>query len=166
MKVQLILVMLFVSIFAIAQNENHKIENHWFNLTNKNGKLVLFERCDAEIPQIIIDPEKREMTMKYGNEDAIFKINNTTYISDKELNINIIYSIFGRPQETTVKVIFIDIEKRITKWSFTLIDGKTVLENEYLMVSEAKSKNYKTIKQPCLECWPKEICDSINKIKK
>jgi len=155
--------MSFYSFFVSAQKTNLKIESHWINLTPQNGKFILFYPCDADIKQIIIDLEKSEMIMKYGQEDETFKILKMNYLSDKELNINIVYSTFGKPQETIVKVIFIDIEKRVTKWTFKLIDGNTELNNEYLMVSEAKSTDYKIVKQPCKECWTEAECDSIKK---
>ena len=163
MKAVLIFVLLLNSFFLSAQKTNLKIENHWINLTEQDGKLILFYPCDADIKQIIIDAEKNELTMKYGQEDDVFKILSTNYVSNKELNFNILYSTFGKPQETTVNVKFIDVDKRIAKWSFTLIDGKTELNNEYLMISEPKSINYKIVKQPCRECWTEEDCDSIKK---
>lgn len=161
MRNLILLLLIFNFILLSAQENNLNIESHWISITKQNGKYVLYEPCNAEISQIVIDGGKHEMIMHYGQENEIFKILASKHISVNELDLTILYTVFEKPRTTMVKVQFLDLSKRIARWSFTLSDddGSTI-PNEYIMVPMQKSKNYKVVKEPMRDCWPTDENDT------
>jgi hypothetical protein len=149
MRKSILILLLLNTLCLFAQNSRPQLESHWINLTKQKGKYVLLYPCYSEISQIKVNWEQKIITIKYGQEDDVFKIINSKK-TDKGQEFNVLYTTFGTPRETVVKVIFIDLEKKIAEWSFTLTDDSGVeLKNNFIMVPVQMSKNYQKIKEPC-----------------
>ncbi|GAT62016.1 hypothetical protein [Paludibacter jiangxiensis] len=150
MRKSILILLLLNALCLMAQNSKLQIENNWINLTKQKGKYVLLYPCYSEISQIKINWEQKTITINYGQEDDVFKILNSKKVSDKEQEFNVLYSTFGNPRETVVKVKFTNLEKKIAEWSFTLTDDSgNELKNIYTMIPVQMSRYYQKIKEPC-----------------
>lgn len=130
----------------------------WVRLTDKDGKLVIYNSCDAGNLLVTFSNNKGhfELLMHGQQEDNDFEILETTQIYD---------SIFLKAkwkdsdEKQDFKFYWSNKEKGLGRFITTYSTGFTL---DYLFVTSDKESNFEKFDQPCRECWGDE-CDEIEK---
>ena len=131
------------------------LPNDWVSLTELNGELVIYESCDEgnRLLKII----NNDMILLHGTqEDYEFEIKNIEKSKNDTIKINSVWK--SSTVEVNYKFYWKDKENELVVWK---IEEKQNMGVNGLFISKNKSEKYKTIKQPCIECWSEEECDMM-----
>jgi len=134
----------------------NSLPNEWVRLTEKNGKLVVFNSCDAGNLQLTITKNKDQYDLLlHGEQDnseyeiiETFKLNDTIFINAKWKRSN---------EKQEFKFFWADKQKYLGRFVTTYSNGFT---SDNIFVTTEMQKNFEKIDQPCRECWGDE-CDEI-----
>lgn len=134
----------------------------WVSLTEKEGKLVIYNSCDAGNLLLKISKNRNNFDLiLYGQqEDYEFKVlkssqlNDTIYFKTKWKNSK---------KKQDFKFFWINKENEIGKFITRYSNGYL---SENIFVTNVKQTRFEKIDQPCKECWGDE-CDEIeNRVEK
>lgn len=128
----------------------------WVRLTIKDGKLVVYNSCDAGNLLLTISKLDNhfELLLHGEQEDFDYKIleasqlNDTIYIQAKWKDSD---------KEQKFKFFWTEKEKGIGRFITTFSNG---IASDNLFVIKDKQINFEKLDQPCRECWGDE-CDEI-----
>jgi hypothetical protein len=118
-------------------------------LTERNGELIVYHPCDAN--NTVVEIRHDTLYINWGQEEGFYTISSTQKEQSK-----IIFSAKPDYAEADEKftVEFLDAEKKKARWFVWLNDSTSAVFADTRTVAE-----YKTVKQPCLECWGEDVCD-------
>ena len=130
--------------------------NDWVRLTDKDGKLVVYNSCDAGNLLLTISKLNNhfELLLHGQQEDYDFKILEATQLND------IIYLKAKRKdsdEQQEFKFFWADKEKGLGRFITTYSNGFT---SDNLFVTKDKQITFEKFDQPCRECWG-DACDEI-----
>ncbi len=130
----------------------------WVRLTDKDGKLVVYNSCDAGNLLLTISNKRDhfELLLHGQQEDYDFKILETTQLND---TIFLKAKWKNSDEKQDFKFFWTDKEKGLGRLITTYSSGFT---SDNLFVTGDKQTNYEKFDQPCRECWGDE-CDEIEK---
>jgi hypothetical protein len=130
--------------------------NDWVRLTDKDGKLVVFNSCDGGNLLLTIskNSDHFELLLHGQQEDYGFEILETTQISE---TIFLKAKWKDSDEKQDFKFIWTDKEKGLGRFITTYSNGFT---SDNLFVTSDKQNNFEKFDQPCRECWGDE-CDDI-----
>jgi len=128
--------------------------NEWIRLTEKDGKFVIFNSCDAGNLRLSITKNNANLgLLLHGEqEDYSFEIFEFAQLSDT-IFLNTKWTDFDEKQ--AFKFIWSDKEQGLGRFITTYSNGFT---SDNLFVTREKQGNFETYHQPCKECWGDE-CD-------
>lgn len=156
--VSLTLIINTVLIFACTDSKKEKFDidllpKNWIQLTEKSGKLVVYNSCDMGNSLLTITKNKEhfELLLHGTQEDYDFEIIDVKHYLDTVF----IRAKWKENNESQLfKFFWTDKQNGLGRWITTYSNGFT--SNNKFVVSE-KQTNFKTINQPCKECW--DECD-------
>lgn len=130
----------------------------WVRLTDKDGKLVVYNSCDAGNLLLTISKNRDhfELLLHGQQEDYDFEILETAQLND---TIFLKAKWKGSDEKQDFKFFWTDKEKGLGKFITTFSSGFT---SDNLFVTGDKQTNFDKFDQPCRECWGDE-CDEIVK---
>lgn len=128
----------------------------WVRLTKKEGKLIVFNSCDAGNLLLSISKKNNRFSLLLHGEqeDSDFEIlethqhNDTIFLRSKDKASN---------ENQNFKFIWVDREKSLGRWINTYSNGHT---SDNVFVTLDKQTKFDIITQPCEECWGEE-CDEL-----
>jgi hypothetical protein len=132
--------------------------NDWVRLTEKDGKLVVFNSCDAGNLMLTITKNKKHYDLLiHGEQDdaeyeiiETFKLNDTIFIKAKWKGSN---------EKQDFKFTWTDKQKKLGRF-ITIYSNSFISDN--IFVTTDMQKNFDKLDQPCRECWGDE-CDELDK---
>jgi hypothetical protein len=132
------------------------LPNDWVRLTEKDGKLVVYNSCDAGNMLLTISKNKNEfeLLLHGEQEDYDFKILDATKLNDTTY-LNVKWKDSDEKQE--FKFLWTDKGKGLGRFITTYSNG---FISDNLFVTNDKQTNFEKYDQPCRECWGDE-CDEI-----
>jgi hypothetical protein len=130
----------------------------WVKLTDKDGKLVIYNSCDAGNMLLTISKksDRFELLIHGQQEDYNFEILETTQLIDT-IYIKAKWKDYDEEQE--FKFYWKIKEQGLGRFNTTYSNG---LKSDNLFVTREKQTNFEKFDQPCRECWGDE-CDEIEK---
>lgn len=130
----------------------------WVRLTDKDGKLVVYNPCDAGNLLLTISKKSGhfELLLHGQQEDYNFKILETTQLND---TIFLKTKWKDSDEQQDFKFFWTNKEKGLGRFITTYSNGYT---SDNIFVTSDKQTNFEKIDQPCRECWGDE-CDEIEK---
>ena len=117
----------------------------WSKLTEKDGKKVIFEPCDASNTAVKVDQEQKMITYMGGQEAIEYPYSEAEQKDDGSV-------IFKLNEGETISVS--SPNASTSEWDL-LFEGKIV------MTHSDNPEKYEVFEQPCLECWGPEECDEM-----
>jgi hypothetical protein len=125
-------------------------------LTEKHGKLIVYNSCDAGNLElsIIQRKEKTELLLHGQQEDSNFDVLESTQVNDT-ISIKVIW--LERAENQIFKFVWVSKENGLGRWITTFPNGYT---SNKLFVSKDHLSNFEQVNQPCRECWGDE-CDEF-----
>lgn len=140
---------------------------NWTQLSEIDKQLVVFNPCDAGNGSIMIETVKgvRKITVGYGHEALVFKVNKIKAIHNGTTN-ETTFMFFGNyeamePARTdTIEAQYNPATKR-GKWIMHFEDDAY---NTRLYTADENLSAYKQVNQPCRECWPPEECEAMENL--
>lgn len=144
-----------------AKKENFDLNSfpkEWVRLTDKDGKLVVYNSCDAGNLLLTISNKRDhfELLLHGQQEDYDFEILETTQLND---TIFLKEKWKGSDEKQDFKFFWANKEKGLGRFITTYSSGFT---SDNLFVTGDKQTNFEKFEQPCRECWGEE-CDEIEK---
>lgn len=132
------------------------LPDNWVRLTEKDGKFVVYNSCDAGNMLLTISKGKKgfELLLHGQQEDYYFEILESAQIIDT-IYLNTKWQDSDERQE--FKFFWIDKENGLARFLTTYSNGFT---SDYLFVTMDKQTNFDKFVQPCRECWGDE-CDEL-----
>jgi signal transduction histidine kinase len=161
MKLPYLILLFSILVSSCTETKKEEFElnsfhKDWVRLTEKEGKLIVFNSCDAGNLLLSISQKNNHFNLLLHGEqeDSDFEIlesnqNNDTVIlktKDKETNEN-----------QNFKFIWVDREKGLGRWLITFPNGHTI--DHFFVISDKQTK-FDIITQPCEECWGEE-CEEL-----
>lgn len=128
----------------------------WVRLTDKDGKLVIYNSCDSGNLLLTIskNSDQFELLLHGQQEDSDFEILETTQLND---TIFLKAKWKDSNEKQDFKFFWTNKEKGLGRFITTYSNGFT---SENLFVTRDKQKNFEKFDQPCKECWGDE-CDEM-----
>lgn len=155
------LIVLFALITACQEAKRapfglNAFPKHWVRLTKKDGKLLVYNTCDAGNLLLTISKKNgRFGLLLHGQqEDADFEIVDATQADD---TIFLQTKWKGANQAQSFKFFWTDRKNGLGRFVTTYPTG---LVSDELFVIRNKQINFEKVDQPCRECWGEE-CDEI-----
>lgn len=138
--------------------ELNSFPKEWVRLTDKDGKLVVYNSCDAGNLLLTISNKRDhfELLLHGQQEDYDFEILETTQLND---TIFLKAKWKGSDEKQDFKFFWANKEKGLGRFITTYSSGFT---SDNLFVTGDKQTNFEKFEQPCRECWGEE-CDEIEK---
>jgi hypothetical protein len=135
------------------------LQNEWVRLTEKDGKLVVYNSCDAGNLLLTITKTKDyfDLLLHGQQEDYDFEILETSQINDT-IFLNVKWKESDEKQD--FKFFWTDKEKGLARFITTYSNGFT---SDNLFVTKDKQTNFEKVDQPCKECWGDE-CDETETV--
>jgi hypothetical protein len=156
LKLKLMILILFTSCKGAIKEgfDLNSFPNKWVRLTEIDGKLVVFNSCDAGNLLLSITKNKKyfRLLLHGQQEDYNFEILETTQLNDTVF-INTKWKDSDDKQE--FKFIWIDKVKGLGRLITTYSNGFT---SDNLFVISDRQRDFEEFVQPCKECWG-EDCD-------
>jgi hypothetical protein len=121
----------------------------WTMLTQREGKLVVFNPCDANNP--VIEIRQDTLYINFGQEEGFYNITSILK-NDHDKVILVAKPDFGDNPDK-FKVEFLDKERKQARWFIWSNDSTAETFTDTRFVNE-----YANIKQPCRECWGEDVC--------
>lgn len=154
---------LIVIIFLISCHEiktetfdMSSLPTEWVRLTERNGKLIVFNSCDAGNLLLTISKRenKFELLLHGEQENYEFEI-----LKSDEFNDTIVFKAKWKDSDEIqdFKFHWTDREKGLGRWTTTYSNG---FFSDNIFVIKEKEKDFEQVQQPCKECWGDE-CDEI-----
>lgn len=141
--------------------ELNSFPKEWVRLTDKNGKLIVYNSCDAGNLLLTISNNRDhfELLLHGEQEDYDFEILESAQLND---TIFLKAKWKGSDEKQDFKFFWTNKEKGLGRFVTTYSNGFT---SDNLFVTGDKQTNFEKFNQPCRECWGDE-CDEIEKIDK
>lgn len=132
----------------------------WVRLTDKNGKLIIYNSCDAGNLLLTISKkgEKFKLLLHGQQEDYDYEVLESTQLGD---TVFIKTKWTDSDTKQDFKFFWTNKEKGLGRWITAYFNGKT---QDYIFVLADKQNDFEKVDQPCRECWGDE-CDEIEKEK-
>ena len=154
----------FLLLFTSCKETKKEIFNlnsfpkEWVRLTDKDGKLVVYNSCDAGNLLFTISNNRDhfELLLHGQQEDYDFEILETTQLND---TIFLKAKWKGSHEKQDFKFFWTNKEKGLGRFITTYSSGFT---SDNLFVTGDKQTNFEKFDQPCRECWGDE-CDEKEK---
>lgn len=156
------LIFVFVALtilFSCSEEPKQSIQveslfSDWVELTENNGKQVIYSTCDGGNTTITIRKlEDSFMILLHGTqEDNMLIIREAYKKTSDTIYFTTVYK--GTDQECTQKLVLTDSTKQIASWHFKYLD----MEFTKICVNSKNQNAFEFIKQPCRECFEDEIC--------
>jgi len=158
------LLLLFFSLAWFSCKQSHAVNfdlstlsSEWIKLTQKDGKLIIYNSCDAgNLLLSITEQEKNYNILLHGQQENIeFDVLQSILIGD-----SVVVKTKWKHEEDVINFRFVwqDKENGIGRW---VIPNSGDLRN-ILFVDSMNEDNFEQIDQPCRECWGDE-CDEITR---
>lgn len=129
-----------------------ELPTDWVKLTDKDGKLVIYNSCDAGnlLMSVTKKGNKFNLLLHGTQEDDEYEI-----IDSRQSKDTILLETKGWAgnNKQTFKMLWINKQNGTCRWITTYPGDYT--SNE-IFVSKDKAIKYETIVQPCVECWGDE----------
>jgi len=156
------LTILFLLLLTSCKKTNKEVidlnsfPKDWVRLTDKYGKLVVYNSCDAGNLLLTISKNSNhfELLLHGQQEDYGFEILETTQLSD---TIFLKAKWKDSDEKQNFKFFWTDKEKGLARFITTYSSGFT---SDNLFVTKDKQTNFEKFDQPCRECWGDE-CDEM-----
>jgi len=131
-----------------------KVPKKWIKLSKYNNKNVIFNPCDGDNKKFEIKEvqSKWQLIESLGQETAFYEILETKMVKS-DLVIKAIDKYSNDIHTFTLSTYKPESKVINWKWSYREFDF------DYKYVNENGISDFKTINQPCKECWDDEICD-------
>lgn len=130
----------------------------WVRLTEKDGHYIIYNSCDAGNLLIKISKKEKQFSLLlYGQqEDSEYEI-----LESSERNDTLLLKakLKEADEKQEFKFYWTDKAKGLGRFVTTFSSGFT---SNNLFVSSDQQKKFKTVDQPCRECWGDE-CDEMEK---
>ncbi len=123
-----------------------ELPTDWVSLTEKKGKYIIYNSCDAGNAQLKLNKDSSELLIWGTQEDITIKYNKVLKSGSNTIN-------FLDSSGEEIKFTWLDKEKEIA--SFTI---HQLNEISIVCVAAEKQDQYEVFNQPCVECWGEE-CD-------
>lgn len=153
----------------VACKENSKIGNDsnekpfdilslpadWVKLTKTDSGMIIFNSCEGGNTIISLSKVKDTigLLMHGTQEDYDFVVLRSVLMKNDTILVNLKWR--GWDENQDIKFVWVDKAKQVAKWMTTYKEGSYV---EYTCVTSDRQKDFKTVNQPCRECWGDE-CD-------
>lgn len=126
----------------------------WTMLTEYNGKQVIYHPCDAN--NTVVEIRHDTLYINWGQEEGFYNIISIT----KNAPNKITFLAKGDLEETpdTFHLEFLDNAKKKARLFVWLNDSTSQVFTDTRLV-----RDYEDIKQPCRECWGRDVCDEAEK---
>jgi hypothetical protein len=121
----------------------------WTMLSDQNGEMIIFHPCDAN--NTMVEIRYDTLYINWGQEEGFYKI--TSLWRDQDKIFFNAKSDYGE-QEDQFSVEFLDAERKKARWFVWLNDSTSAV-----FADARTAADYKTVKQPCLECWGEDVCN-------
>ena len=127
----------------------------WIQLTKTDSGMIIFNSCDAGNLLISLSKVKDTtvLLMHGTQEDYDFVVLRSELIENDTVLVNAKWRGWNENQD--FKFVWVDESKHMGKWMTTYKGGNYM---EYTCVTADHQKDFKTVNQPCRECWGDE-CD-------
>lgn len=151
--INLVLLAGFLVLFSQCNKKNESANStlkngKWVAITQLNDEWVLFKPCDADNSTIELNDQT--LTINWGQSTEKVPVESITQIGEGKYEItNKIDSTYTEKGKYTMQTL---PNGTVLWW---LLSGDTT---SHVYVTEASAKNYKTLEQPCIECWSSEEC--------
>lgn len=134
------------------------LPSDWVRLTEKDGKLVVYNTCDAGNLLLTISKKKEnfELLLHGQQEDYDFEIMESFQLNDTIL-INAQWK--DSKEKLAFKFFWTDRKKGLGRWTTNYANG---FISDQVFVTKDKQTSFEKIDQPCKECWGDE-CDEMEK---
>lgn len=131
------------------------LPTEWVELTKTDSGMIIFNSCDAGNLLISLSKVKDTtgLLMHGTQEDDDFIVLRSALIENDTVLVNV--KRRGWDEKQDFKFVWVDKTKQIGKWMSTFYEKNHV---EYICVTADRQKDFKTVNQPCRECWGDE-CD-------
>lgn len=138
----------------------NSLPNNWVKLTEKDGKLVVFNSCDDGNLLLTISNNRDhfELFLHGQQEDYDFEILESTQLKD---TIYLKTKWKESSEKQDFKFFWADKQKGLGRFITTYSSGFT---SDNLFVTGDKQTNFEKFDQPCRECWGDE-CDKMEIVK-
>jgi hypothetical protein len=130
------------------------VSSSWTQLTENDGQLVIYHPCDAN--NTVVEVREDTLYINWGQEEGFYTITSVKNSSTGKLILSA-KSDYGE-EEDTFAVEFLDDEKKQARWFVWLNDSTSEIFTDTRLVSQ-----YREVRQPCRECWGKDVCDEAEK---
>lgn len=132
------------------------LSKDWVRLTEKDGKLIVYNSCDAGNMLLTISKvsDHFELLLHGEQEDCDFEILETTQLNDT-IFLKAKWKDSDEKQE--FKFFWTNKEKGLGRFITTYSNGFT---SDNLFVIRDKQTTFEKFDQPCRECWGDE-CDEL-----
>ncbi|MFZ6014662.1 MAG: hypothetical protein ACOYXT_30255 [Bacteroidota bacterium] len=125
----------------------------WIQLTEKDGKQVIYLPCDANNTEIGIRHDT--LYINWGQEEEFYNILSLDQHSTRlALKVNPDYD---ENEIRNFRFEFLDEDKKKARWYLWQDSTSAVF------IDSRIKDQYQEIKQPCLECWGEDVCDEAAK---
>lgn len=134
------------------------LPTEWVELTKTDSGMIIFNSCDGG--NLLISLSKSKDTtglLLHGTqEDYDFVVLRSGLMDNDTVLVNAKWRDGNVNQD--FKFVWVDEAKHIGKWMTTYKESNYVNYVEYICVTADRQKDFKTVNQPCRECWGDE-CD-------
>lgn len=139
-------------------NQSITAENfplYWEMLTEEEGEFIIFRPCDAANFCVSINDKRTVLSIEYGQDGALFDILSIDHKSKLSSNGNkdfLLFRIRDQNAGTEKRVFEVNAEfNQDTRHVFWT--GLPYRDEEIMMISSLDTSYYKTVIQPCSDCW-------------
>lgn len=154
MRVLFFLLLVSIAFPSFSQEKPFTINDlpvKWTEISKMdNGEWVVFEPCDVPngLVEITTVKGKRKLVLSIGYEALGFEVTNTRSINGTTFQFIGSYEMAEPKRTDTIQVKY-DRYNRRAEWTISMGDSKTT--DTYAPTEDID--NYKTVIQPCKECW-------------
>lgn len=127
----------------------------WVTLKKTDSGYIVFNSCDGGNPILSLNKVKDTVGLLIhgSQEDYDYVVLGSELIEKDTILVKVRWRIWEGNQD--FKFVWVDKAKQVGEW---ITNFKGIGEVSYVCVNSAYQKNFKTVNQPCRECWGDE-CD-------
>lgn len=127
----------------------------WVTLKKTDSGMIVFNSCDGGNPILSLSKVKDTIGLLIhgSQEDYDYIVLGSELLEKDTVLVKVKWRNWEGNQD--FKFVWVDKAKQVGKWITTF---KGIGEVDYVCVNSVYQKNFKTVNQPCRECWGDE-CD-------